>query len=121
HFADSDRQRRLQPAKPGASSARSLRRSHPRRPKPALRWSLNRRHVRNRPIRSSSGGKFPIDRHQRRCELPPRFPPSRLFGRLPPCIPSVQSLAGVRKPLTLRTFIIPSDAKTAIKTQLFLL
>ena len=65
-----------------------LRRSHPRRPKPALRWSLNRRPVRNRQIRSSSGGKFPIDRHQRRCELPPRFPPSRLFGRLPPCIPS---------------------------------
>jgi integrase len=35
-------------------------------------------------IRSSSDGKFPIDRHQRRCELPPRFPPSRLSGRASP-------------------------------------
>src|SRR5207247_1718904 len=86
--ADSDRQRRLRPAKPGASNTRPPGRSHPGRPKPAPRWSLNRRPVRNRQIRSSSGGKFPIDRHQRPCELPPRFPPSRLFGRLPPCIPS---------------------------------
>ena len=31
---------------------------------------------------------------------PPRFPPSRLFGRLPPCIPSRLRLAGIRKPLT---------------------
>src|SRR6516164_8161147 len=30
----------------------------------------------------------------------PRFPPSRLFGRLPPCIPSRLRLAGIRKPLT---------------------
>src|SRR6516225_7189198 len=29
---------------------------------------------------------------------PPRFPPSRLFGRLPPCTPSRLCLAGVRKP-----------------------
>jgi hypothetical protein len=29
---------------------------------------------------------------------PPRFPPSWLFGRLPPCIPSRRRLAGVRKP-----------------------
>jgi len=69
-FADSDRQRRLRPAKPGASSTRSLRRSHPRWPKPAPRRSLNRRPIRNRQIRSSSAGKFPIDRHQRRRELP---------------------------------------------------
>src|SRR6516164_1747823 len=69
-FADSDRQLRLRPAKPGASSTRSLRRSHPRWPKPAPRRSLNRRPIRNRQIRSSSAGKFPIDRHQRRRELP---------------------------------------------------
>src|SRR6516162_9787964 len=69
-FADSDRQRRLRPAKPGASSTRSLRRSRPRWPKPAPRRSLNRRPIRNRQIRSSSAGKFPIDRHQRRRELP---------------------------------------------------
>ena len=31
----------------------------------------------------------------------PRFPPSRLFGRLPPCIPSRRRLAGIRKPLTI--------------------
>src|SRR6516164_7157459 len=31
---------------------------------------------------------------------PPRFPPSRLFGRLPPCTPSRLCLAAVRKPLT---------------------
>jgi len=31
----------------------------------------------------------------------PRFPPSRLFGRLPPCIPSRLRLAGIRKPLTI--------------------
>ena len=31
---------------------------------------------------------------------PPRFPPSRLFGRVPPCIPSRLRLAGIRKPLT---------------------
>ena len=37
----------------------------------------------------------------RRCELPPRFPPSRLFGRLPPCLPSRLRLAGIRKPLTI--------------------
>src|SRR5438105_9948358 len=31
---------------------------------------------------------------------PPRFPPSRLFGRLPPCIPARLRPAGIRKPLT---------------------
>jgi hypothetical protein len=31
----------------------------------------------------------------------PRFPPSRLFGRLPPCIPSRLRPAGIRKPLTI--------------------
>ena len=30
----------------------------------------------------------------------PRFPPSRLFGRLPPCIRSRPRTAGIRKPLT---------------------
>jgi hypothetical protein len=70
-FAESHRQCRLWPAKPAASNAQSPRRSHPERPKPAPRWSLNRRPVRNRHITPSSGGKFPIDRHQRRCELPP--------------------------------------------------
>src|SRR6202007_3050884 len=33
---------------------------------------------------------------------PPRFPPSRPFGRLPPCLPSRLRLAGIRKPLTGR-------------------
>jgi hypothetical protein len=33
---------------------------------------------------------------------PPRFPPSRLFGRLPPCIPSRLRLAGIRKPLAIK-------------------
>src|SRR5215471_884047 len=32
--------------------------------------------------------EIPIDRHCRRRILPPRFPPSRLFGRPPPCSPS---------------------------------
>src|ERR1700758_3447929 len=32
---------------------------------------------------------------------PPRFPPSRPFGRLPPCLPSRLRLAGIRKPLTI--------------------
>ena len=36
-------------------------------------YRFNRRAVRNRQIRSSSTGKFPIDRHQRRCELPRGF------------------------------------------------
>src|SRR5262249_31236311 len=31
----------------------------------------------------------------------PQFPPSRLFGPLPPCIPSRRRLAGIRKPLTI--------------------
>jgi len=99
-FADSNPRRHLRPTKPGAPNTRSPRRSHPGRPKPAHRSSLNRRPVPNPQIRSSSGGKFHIDRHQRRCELPPRFSPSRLFGRLPPCTPSRLCLAAVRKPLT---------------------
>jgi hypothetical protein len=85
--ADSDRQRRLRPANPAASNTRSPGRSRPGRAKPTPRWSLNRRPVRNRQIRSTRAGKFPIGRHQRRCELPLRFPPSRLFGPLPPCAP----------------------------------
>src|SRR6516164_1840613 len=32
---------------------------------------------------------------------PPRFPPSRLFGRLLPGLPSRPRLAGIRKPLTI--------------------
>src|SRR6201987_4708700 len=32
---------------------------------------------------------------------PPRFPPSRPFGRLPPCLASRLRLAGIRKPLTI--------------------
>ena len=39
-------------------------------------------------------------RHHRRTQTTPRFPPSRLFGRLPPCIRSRLRTAGVRKPLT---------------------
>ena len=39
-------------------------------------------------------------RHHRRTQTTPRFPPSRLFGRLPLCIPSRLRMAGVRKPLT---------------------
>ena len=31
----------------------------------------------------------------------PRFPSSRLFGRLPPCLPPRLRLAGIRKPLTI--------------------
>ena len=38
----------------------------------------------------------------------PRFPPSRLFGRLPPCIPSRLRLAGIRKPLTIP--VVPATA-----------
>src|SRR6202011_2991438 len=45
-------------------------------------------------------------------QTPSRFPPSRLFGRLPPCIPSRLRLAGVRKPLT-----IPAVRRTAIEPQ----
>src|SRR5215831_17049652 len=37
----------------------------------------------------------------RRSTHGPRFPPLRLFGRLPPCIPSRLRLAGIRKPLTI--------------------
>ena len=40
-------------------------------------------------------------RHHRRTQTTPRFPPSRLFGRLPPCIRSRLRTAGVRKPLTI--------------------
>jgi hypothetical protein len=68
-FADSDRQRRLRPAKPTASNTRSLCQSHPGQPKPALRWSLDRRPLRDRQIRCSSGSKFPIDRQRHPCEL----------------------------------------------------
>src|SRR5947207_928508 len=39
---------------------------------------------------------------------PPRFPPSRLFGRLPPCIPSRLRMAGVRKPLTKAVVLSPA-------------
>jgi len=52
-----------------------------------------------RQIRSSRGGKFPIDRHQRRCELPPRFPPSRLFGT-PASVRPLTPVTG-RRPKTL--------------------
>ena len=98
--ADRNLQRRLRLAKPGTSNTRSLSRSDPGPPKPAFRWSLNpppclepTNHIKHR-------RQIPIDRHQRRCKLPPRFPPSRLFGRLPPCTPSRPCLAGIRKPLT---------------------
>ena len=100
-FADSDRQRRLRPPKPRSSNTRSPCRSHPGRTKPASRSSLNRRLCSEPRNQINHRRQIPIDRHQRRCELPPRFPPSRLFGRLPPCIPSRQWLAGVRKPLTI--------------------
>ena len=66
-------QRRLRLAKPGASSTRSLRRSHPRWPKPAPRRSLKRRPIRNRQIRSSSAGKSPIARHHLRRNSPRGF------------------------------------------------
>ena len=99
--ADRNLQRRLRLAKPGTSNTRSLSRSDPGPPKPAFRWSLNpppclepTNHIKHR-------RQIPIDRHQRRCKLPPRFPPSRLFGRLPPCTPSRPCLAGIRKPLTI--------------------
>ncbi len=68
--ADRDRQRRLRPAKPQAPKTGSPGRSHPERPRPTPRWSLNRRPIRIRQIRSSSGGKFPIDRHQRGANSP---------------------------------------------------
>lgn len=76
-FTNGDRQHRLSPAKPRASITRSSRRSYPRRPKPAPCWSVNPRPVRNSQIRSSGGGKFSIDRHQRRCQLPRGFLPRR--------------------------------------------
>jgi hypothetical protein len=59
----------------GASSTRSLRRSHPGWPKPAPRWSLNRRPVWNRQIRSRSSGKFPHRSTPASVRTPPRFPP----------------------------------------------
>src|SRR4051794_30229431 len=40
-------------------------------------------------------------RYHRRTQTAPRFPPSRLFGRLPPSIRSRLRTAGVRKPLTI--------------------
>src|SRR5262249_10447200 len=44
----------------------------------------------------------------------PQFPPSRLFGRLPPCIPSRRRLAGIRKPLLKKPDLL-HDANRASK------
>ena len=95
-----DHHRRLRLAKPRASNTKSLWRSHPRRPRPASRRSLNPRRCLEPTNQIKHRRRIPIDRHHRRRELPPRFPPSRLFGRLPPCTPSRLGLAGIRKPLT---------------------
>jgi hypothetical protein len=46
---------------------------------------------------------------------PPRFPPSRLFGRLPPCIPSRLRLAGIRKPLTIAELPILRGALSRVR------
>jgi len=81
-------------------------RQHPRH---GIQADLNRR----RPIHSAG---FPSENYQAAQSLalnphrptpppahtPPRFPPLRLFRRLPQSAPSRPSLAGVRKPLTGR-------------------
>src|SRR6516162_795200 len=106
-FADSDRQRPLRLAKPGASSARSLRRSHPRWPKPAPRRSLHRRPIRNRQIRSSSAAKFPIDRHQRRRELPRGFLPRGFSDACLRAAPPPGDWQASENPERFQTFPLP--------------
>ena len=95
--ADSDRQRRLRPAKPGASNTRSLWRSHPGRPRPASRWSLNPRRCLEPTNQIKHRRQIPIARHHRRRAVSSL----EAFGRLPPCTPSRLCLAGIRKPLTI--------------------
>jgi len=96
--ADSDRQRRLRPAKPGASNTRSLWRSHPGRPRPASRWSLNPRRCLEPTNQIKHRRQIPIARHHRRRE-PPAVSSLEAF-RTPA---SVQPLAPVsgRHPKTL--------------------
>ena len=61
-------------------------------------------HSRARPLWSGLNGdlKSRLGAAGIRCKRPQwvERPPSRLFGRLPPCIPSRLRLAGIRKPLT---------------------
>ena len=68
------------------------------------------------PFDSKKSHQTPVlnlhSRHHRRCELAPRFPPSRLFGRLLPCIPSRVRLAGIRKPLTELTYCVGYSGST---------
>jgi hypothetical protein len=84
--------------KPRAPNTNSPRQSHPERPKPAPGWSLHRRPVRSPQIRSSSGDKFPIDRHQRRCELSRGFLPR---GFSDACLRAPHASASGRHPKTL--------------------
>ena len=73
--ADGNRQRRLRLAKPGASNTRSLCRSHPGRPKPPSRCSLNPRPCLQPTNQIKHRRQIPIDRHHRRRELPRGFLP----------------------------------------------
>jgi hypothetical protein len=73
--------------------------SMPQQSEPAShRPSHTQTHLRYRKSARRSA-QIPIGSHQRRREPPPRFPPSRLFGRLP-SEHRRQCSAGVRKPLT---------------------
>jgi hypothetical protein len=73
-------------------------------------------HSRARPLWSGLNGdlKSRLGAAGIRCKRPQwvERPPSRLFGRLPPCIPSRLRLAGIRKPLTF-----PAVCGTAIEPQ----
>jgi hypothetical protein len=73
--ADGNRQRHLRLAKPGASNTRSLCRSHPGRPKPAPRCSLNPCPCLEPTNQIKHRRQIPIDRHHRRRELPRGFLP----------------------------------------------
>jgi hypothetical protein len=74
---DGNRERRLRPAKSRASNTRSPCRSHPGRPIPAPRWSTQP------PFLFGAPAANPHRSTPASVRTPPRFPPSRLFGRLP--------------------------------------
>ena len=101
-FADSDRQRRLRPAKPGALEYQITAPIASRAAKTGARArSLNRRPCPEPTNQIKQRRQIPHRPTPASAPTPPRFPPSRLFGRLPPCTPSRLCLAGIRKPLTI--------------------
>ena len=99
--ADRDRQCPLRPPTRRSLGATSPSRSRPRQPTATPYHRRTRRRRSQSPSYAKYRRQIPIDRHHRRRQLAPRFPPLRLFGRLPPYARSRLCLAGVRKPLTI--------------------